>query len=355
MNERSNEFMIGAAVPAHGLEDGDFAVHLASACALGHSAALVILPWDQIEPKSGQFNAEAIERYCHALESLRTANIEPVCVLLDEAAPQWFETRGGWAHPKAADSFVAYATRAAESLVSHCACWVPLAEPEYWLMRTYHEGPRFGYRRALAQMVQAHNDATVCLRAARADVRVGFSVRVFSAEPADADSPWDFGAAQRLAQRLNHRMADRLREIGGQSAFDFALASWGGVVSAWFSPWQWRREWMLTMNEHRAQISLRDAHRDMARFDEAMSALLGYQTPLLMLGEGCSEQPSALDDQLRAVAARRAEEGGQRVMGFLFRSPVNKAGWERNRPTLEAMRTGKEDWPRDTDAKEQEK
>jgi hypothetical protein len=203
-------------------------------------------------------------------------------------------------------------------------------------------------------MLCGHKASASALRAVRADVRIGLSVRVFSAEPADSDSPWDFSTAARLAQRLNHRMAGRLRDAGGQDAFDFALASWGGVVSAWFSPWQWRREWTLTMNEHRVRISLQDAHRDMARFDEAMSALLGYQTPLLMMGEGCGGRPSALDDQLRAVAARRAEEGGRRVMGFLLRSPVNRADWERNAATLDAMRTSTEDWPRDTDAKEPE-
>jgi hypothetical protein len=217
------------------------------------------------------------------------------------------------------------------------------------LARAYHETPRSGYRRALAQMTRAHNDAAAALRTARPDAQVGLSVRVFSAEPADVDSPWDFGAAQRLESRLNHRMADRLRATGGQGAFDFALASWGGVVSAWFSPWQWRREWMLTMNEHRARISLQAAHRDVARFDEAMSALLGYQTPLLMVGEGGCEQPSALDEQFRAVAARRAEEGGERIVGLLLRGPVDKDGWEQNRSLLETMLAGVKSWPRDLD------
>jgi hypothetical protein len=341
--------MIGAALPATELVDDGFAVHLAAVRALGHNTAMLVLPWDQMEPAEGQFSRTVMEQHVGLFEKLRAADIAPVGVLWGGVAPQWFETRGGWAHPKAAASFAAYAAHVAEKLAPQCACWVPLAEPEYWLARTYHEGKRPGYRNALTQMARAHNDAAAALRAARPDAQVGLSVRVFSAEPADVDSPWDFGAAQRLESRLNHRMADRLRATGGQGAFDFALASWGGVVSAWFSPWQWRREWMLTMNEHRACISLQAAHRDMARFDEAMSALLSYQTPLLIVGEGGCEQPSALDEQLRAVAARRAEEGGERIVGFLLRGPVDKDGWEQNRSLLETMLAGVKSWPRDLD------
>ena len=323
----SNEFMIGAAVPASALEDDGLAGHLASLRALGHNSALVALPWGQIETEEGQFNGAVLDQYVGLFGNLRAEDIVPVGVLWDGAMPQWFDSRGGWADPRAAASFAAYAAHAAERLAPQCACWVPLAEPEYWLARTYHETPRSGYNCALAQMVRAHRDAAAALRVARADARVGFSVRVFSAEPADVDSPWDFVAAQRLAQRLNHRMADRLRETLGQDAFDFALASWGGVVSAWFSPWQWRREWMLTMNEHRVRISLRDAHRDSARFDEAMSALLGYQTPVFLLGDR-EDDAYMLGSQLAAVAARRAEEGGKRFHGFLSRVTPKSSDWD---------------------------
>ncbi len=346
----SSEFIIGAALPAQGLEDGGFAVHLARVSELGHSAALVRLPWAQLQPATGQFDTDLIGRYGHLCESLRAAGIEPLCVLWDECLPQWFEAQGGWKHPDAAGQFSAYAARVAKTLAPHCQWWVPLVEPEYWLARTYHERARSGYRRALAQMTRAHIDSAAALRAARPDVHIGLSVRVFSAEPADTDSPWDFGAAQRLEHRLNHRMAERLRESGGQGAFDFALASWGGVVSAWFSPWRWRREWVLTMNGHKTRISLRDACRDIARFDEALSALLGHQAPLLVMGDGFNDKPLALDEQLRSLAARCAEEGGDRMIGFLLRAPVDKVDWERNRPLLETLRTGAEPWPREMDA-----
>ncbi len=347
MKRRFSELMIGAEVPAQRMEDGELAAHLALVRPLGHSAALLTLPWDQIEPEAGRFNAVVTERYRSMLESLQAANIEPVCLLWDGTAPQWFDVQGGWSHPAAAERFSAYASHVGGALASLCRWWVPLAEPEYWLTRTYHEGARFGYRRGLSQMIRAHNDSAAVLRATRPDIRIGLSVRVFSAEPADRDSPWDFGAARKLASRLNHRVADRLRLAGGQDAFDFALASWGGIISAWFSPWQWRREWVLTMDEQRIRISLQDADRNVARFDEAMSALLGYQTPILVVGEGGAEPLSTLGEQLRAVAARCAEEGGDRIMGFMLHAAVDRLEWERNTTILETMRAGAEPWLRD--------
>ena len=350
MSEETGKFMVGAALSAQWMDDDTFALRLAQVRALGHNAALVSLPWAKIEPESERFDTAVMDRCAGMLEALRAAGIEPLCILWDGVEPPWFEDRGGWAHPKAAKHFQAYTARIAEILTPHCRYWVPLAEPEYWLARTYHESRRPGYRRALAELLRAQDDSTTALRAVRPDAKVGLSVRVFSAEPADIDSPWDFRAAQRLEHRLNHRMAERLRETSGRDAFDFALASWGGVVSAWFSPWQWRREWVLTLDKQRKPISLKDADRDLARFDEAMSALLGYQTPLLVTGEG--QQPSVLRDQLNALALRCAEEGGDRVMGFLLRAPVDSAEWESNADLLETMRSPVESWPLDVDKKE---
>ncbi len=347
MNGRSGKFLIGAAVPANGLEDGAFAAHLARVCLLGHSAALATLPWSQIEPEAGRFDAAVTVRCSGALKSLRDANIEPVCVLWDGIAPQWFEARGGWAQAKAAERFSAYAAHVTEILSPHCQWWMPLFEPEYRLTQAFHEKGLSGYRRASVQMLRAHNDTATTLRAVRPDAKVGLSVRVFSAEPADTDSPWDFRAARWLETRLNHRMADRLRHAAGPDAFDFALASWGGVVSAWFSPWRWRREWALTMDKYRNRISLRDAERNVARFDEAMSTLLGYQTALLVVGE--ESYSTALGKQLNAVASRCAEEGGERIIGFLSRAAIDRAAWESNRPLLEILRAGAEPWPRDMD------
>jgi hypothetical protein len=345
MKTSPGQFMLGAAMPARDLRNGEFAVHIALVRTLGHSAVLVLLPWAEIEPEAGRFDSAVTDRYAGTLESLRAADIEPVCILWDGVAPQWFDARGGWAHAKAAESFSAYAAHVAGALAPHCLWWVPLAEPEYRLAQVYQEKSRSGYRRALAQMLRAHRDTAAVLVTARSDAKVGLSVRVFSAEPADSDSPWDFGAAHRLETRLNRRMAERLRDAAGKNLFDFVLASWGGVVSAWFSPWQWRREWVLTMNEHRVRISLHDARRDMARFDETMSALLGCQTPLLVVGDGAHS--SAFGEQLSAVAARCAEEGGDRIIGFLSRGELDRTVWESNSPLLETLRAGVALWPRE--------
>ena len=50
-----------------------------------------------------------------------------------------------------------------------------------------------------------------------------------------------------------------------------------------------------------------------------------------------------------AVAARCAEEGGDRVIGFLSRAAVDKAEWDSNRPLLETLRAGVNPWSRETD------
>ncbi len=336
MSDKSGNFLIGAVLPARWLMEGELAPHLALVRGLGHSAALVPLPWSQIEPQAGQFDLPVLARCRVALQSLRAADVEPVCILWDDDTPAWFEERGGWTHPKAAEDFQVYAAHAAKVLAQHCSWWVPLAEAEYRLAQAYPEKGRSGYRDALVQTVRAHNDCAKALRAVRPDASVGLSVRVFSAEPADEDSPWDCRAARRLEYRLNRRMAARLQETGGANAFDFVLASWGGVVSAWFSPRQWQREWVLTVGEDRQQISLQDARKDSGRFDETMFALSAHRKPLVAVGEAASH--SELHGTLDAVAQRRVGEGGDWIKGFLLRAPVDRAEWERNSALLESMR-----------------
>ena len=75
---------------------------------LGYPAFRLGIEWARVEPREGQFDAEAIEHYRAILRNLKERNIRICLTLYHWVLPLWFAARGGWTRPDAADRFMRF-------------------------------------------------------------------------------------------------------------------------------------------------------------------------------------------------------------------------------------------------------
>ena len=177
----------------HAERDFDFAQQL------GLNALRLSVEWSRIEPRPGEWNAPALERYRRMLSGLRERGIEPLVTLHHFTNPLWLEERGAFLDPATVDLFVRYVTRAVEALGDLCDFWCTINEPNIYSAFGYQLGNwppgRTGDIRAAARvqanMARAHAAAYRAIHRLRPDARVGWSQHYNLLDPADPRAPLD--------------------------------------------------------------------------------------------------------------------------------------------------------------------
>jgi len=127
--------------------------------------------WSRIEPRPGEFDAEALALEARRVELLERLSVEPVATLLHYTHPLWFWREGGWDDPRSVMWFARFAERVADALAPRVRLWVTLNEPIVFLLGGYLAGliPP-GHRsfsrsaRALEHLLRAHAEASAVLK-----------------------------------------------------------------------------------------------------------------------------------------------------------------------------------------------
>ena len=96
---------------------------------LGLQSFRLGIEWAKIEPKDGQFDKNAIQRYRDILESLKKHGVTVCLTLYHWVLPLWFSGRGGWMNPKSVDRFIKYCEVVIKELGEYPDLWVTLNEP----------------------------------------------------------------------------------------------------------------------------------------------------------------------------------------------------------------------------------
>ncbi|HNQ50436.1 MAG TPA: glycoside hydrolase family 1 protein [Candidatus Omnitrophota bacterium] len=125
---------------------------------LGHTCHRLSVEWSRIEPRQGEFSAEAIAHYKDVIAALRERSIEPVVTLHHFTSPQWFAEQGGWACPRAADHFLAYVNRIVSELAGSVTYWVTINEPLIYVFYGYIVGDWPPNVRSLPKALAARNN-----------------------------------------------------------------------------------------------------------------------------------------------------------------------------------------------------
>jgi len=271
--------------------------------------------WARIEPRPGEYNEAALERYVGMARQLRAAGIEPVLCLWHFTFPSWATdlsdgSKHGWLNREARERWPGYVETVAAALAPEITWWAPQNEPNAQAMAGYFLGiwPP-GIKRDLAG-VRAQTDAAAeawleaaeILRRSDPDAQLITVQNIISWQQA----PWDFaGVVRGIGEDYNLR---HLQAVA-------AATDWIGFN------YYYRRE--ATVFGAVEQVHPRGLHA-------AIEQLASLGKPLVIMENGTG----ADDDSHRSAFLRAhvrqvqlAREEGHDVRGYFVWSLVDNFEW----------------------------
>jgi beta-glucosidase len=193
---------------------------VAALAELGFNAYRFSLEWARIEPEPGYFSVAALDHYRRMIDSCLGHGITPVVTYNHFTLPRWLAARGGWSASEAPERFGDFAARATTHLGDLLSWVCTLNEPNLMAMfmntgvlaMGAHDAqaanrPRPGGAAAettstprfrmglvagdLETMTRAHRLACQAIRAAAAEVKVGWTLALVDMQPAPGgDERW---------------------------------------------------------------------------------------------------------------------------------------------------------------------
>jgi len=231
------------------------------AAALGVNALRLSVEWSRVEPRPGEFDDSALERYSHMLQELRARNIEPLVTLHHFTNPRWLADQGGWENPETVALFARFTRRVVERLGQHCDMWCTINEPNVYGYMGYLEGDfppgQSDFKtamRVIRHLLLGHAAAYKEIHAIQPNARVGLAHNVRILDPANPRSPLD----RRVA-----RLADRAYNQAPLTAL---------TTGRWMLPLGFGLAWKLRRTLD--WIGLNYYTRDLVAFDSAQRQTL---------------------------------------------------------------------------------
>jgi beta-glucosidase len=225
-----------SAVACDWWKGGRYAEDFDLAKSLGQNAHRLAVDWSRIEPREGEWNADAFAFYRRVLDALRERNMVPLVTLHHFANPRWLAAKGAWETAAVIPLFERYAAKVVGELGEWCDFWVTINEPIVYAFSGYSNGiwpPGkkdfvLGFR-VLANMVRGHAAAYHAIHQVQPDARVGVAHHLIRFLPTNVKSRLD-----RWAASLRDRMANRLflrALVDGQLRFPMSGSVPGAVNS----------------------------------------------------------------------------------------------------------------------------
>ncbi|HEX4448822.1 MAG TPA: family 1 glycosylhydrolase [Polyangiaceae bacterium] len=182
---------------------------------LGLGAHRMSIEWARIEPRDGEIDHGALDRYRAMLGALRSAAIEPMVTLHHFTLPTWLAARGGVLADGFAGRLARFACVAVDALGDLCRLWITINEPNVLAASSYVLGvwppavtDPVAAVRAHHHLLEAHVAAYRALKGARGDdVQVGVAHHLRVAEPERPDSAFDRAAARTFGRVFNDAFA----------------------------------------------------------------------------------------------------------------------------------------------------
>ncbi len=148
--------------------------------ALHQNAHRLSVEWSRIEPREGEWSADAFAFYRRVLSALRERGITPLVTLHHYTNPRWFARKRGWETQDAIPLFERYATRVVQELGDLCDFWITINEPFIYVYSSYNDaawppGKKdfFLAFRVLANLVRGHAAVFHAIHRIQRDARVG--------------------------------------------------------------------------------------------------------------------------------------------------------------------------------------
>jgi beta-glucosidase len=166
--------------------------------------------WSRIEPRVGEFDHAAIDRYRAMLGDLRDRGIRPMVTLHHFTNPLWLERAGGWENPEVVTRFQHYVRFTAAALSDLCDLWLTINEPLVYVAQGWFRGiwppekpSSPGAVRVYRHMLLAHAAGYRALHAVQPQAAVGAALAIRHFQPSDPAKRLD-----RLAAGIKRYLGD---------------------------------------------------------------------------------------------------------------------------------------------------
>lgn len=95
---------------------------------LGHTMFRMSIEWSRIEPREGEFDDAALEKYRKIIKAVRSRGMEPMVTLWHFTNPTWFAEKGGFLSRDSTRLYTRYAVRVVRALQDDVKYWVTFNE-----------------------------------------------------------------------------------------------------------------------------------------------------------------------------------------------------------------------------------
>ncbi|MSP12045.1 MAG: glycoside hydrolase family 1 protein, partial [Chloroflexi bacterium] len=210
------------------------------AAELGQNTHRLSVEWSRIEPRPGEWDDAALNRYRELLGNMRSMGMTPMITLHHFSNPIWLEYQGGWEHRDVIRTFVRYIRHVVEHLGDLCNLWCVINEPNVYayygytlgiwppgkqnLVRMYH---------VLNHMIRAYRAAYNAIHQLQSETMVGIAHHVRAFDPVNPTSPFDRSITRLIQHLFNRAVFDSMLDgklrfpvgvgyiPGSQQAMDF--------------------------------------------------------------------------------------------------------------------------------------
>ena len=113
--------------------------HLDRAVDAGCDAFRMSVEWARCEPRNGELDETAIDRYNAILDACHDRNLQPLVSLHHFCHPAWLGV-DFWLRPDSPDRFAEWVKVAVDRFAGRCKHWVTINEPNIYALQTYFTG-----------------------------------------------------------------------------------------------------------------------------------------------------------------------------------------------------------------------
>ena len=171
--------------------------------------------WCRVRPDGGPANPSGLDFYSRLVDELLSRDIMPWLTLYHWDLPQALEEKGGWRNRDTAHRFVDYAMDVYAALGDRVPVWTTLNEPWCAAFVSHIAGahapglqdPSAGLA-AMHHLLLGHGMAVKQLRAAKPELKLGLTLNLTVAVPADPANEGDRDAARRIDGQFNRVYLD---------------------------------------------------------------------------------------------------------------------------------------------------
>ena len=174
------------------------------AASLGSNAFRFSVSWSRVEPKPGEWNDGALDRYVSFVEHLEKIGVEPIVTLFHYTHPPWFHDLTPWTSSASVERFHRFASIVGERFGGRVRMYTIFNEPLVFVLAGYLDGQippgiadPTAAAKALDHIFAAHAAAAAALRAVNPRAAIGVAHNMMSFAPDRWWSPLD-----RLVARL---------------------------------------------------------------------------------------------------------------------------------------------------------